>query len=268
MKIFITGYSGFVGSVITKNLSKKYLIEKVNLRNLPDIESNLFNQFLDKFLDADVIINCAASLKPKTKKDIFLNEKFPIILVNHLKNIKKKIFFIHISSINILVDERKDFYTLTKRNAEKFLEKENVTIIRLPLIYEKNKNIIQPTGSFKQVDDYLKFKFLPIYPMIFPGHIHYPAEVNKVSDFVEKIILNENRKPTIYNIAGDKKKTLWNLFEEMANQRNKKTLKINFNIFNRIAPKILKGYLSKNSSVLQQLIIIDHTLYKEKKEYL
>ena len=92
MKIFITGSSGFVGSVITKNLSKKFLIEKINLRNLPDENSNLFNQFLDKFLDADVIINCAASLKPKTKKDIFLNENFPITLVNYLKNIKKKYF--------------------------------------------------------------------------------------------------------------------------------------------------------------------------------
>ena len=157
---------------------------------------------------------------------------------------------------------------MTKRKAEKNLEKENVTIIRLPLIYEKMNNIIQPTGSFKQVDNYLKFKFLPVYPMIFPGHIHYPAEVNKVSHFVEKILLSQNREPSIYNIAGDKKKTLWDLFEEMANQKNKKILKISFNIFNKIAPNILRSYLSRNSSVLQQLIIIDHTLYKEKKEYL
>ena len=61
MKVFITGFSGFIGSILCKNLSKKFQIEKVNLRHLPDRNSNYFNEFLDKFLDADVIINCAAS---------------------------------------------------------------------------------------------------------------------------------------------------------------------------------------------------------------
>ena len=72
----------------------------------------------------------------------------------------------------------------------------------------------------------------------------------------------------IYNIAGNKKKSLWDLFQEMADYKNKKVLKINFKIFDKVLPNIFKNFLIKNSSVIQQLIVIDHTEYKEKKEYL
>ena len=65
-----------------------------------------------------------------------------------------------------------------------------------------------------------------------------------------------------------KKKSLWDLFQEMADYKNKKVLKINFKIFDKVLPNIFKNFLIKNSSVIQQLIVIDHTEYKEKKEYL
>ena len=268
MKVLITGYSGFLGSYLCENLSKNFEIIKVNLREIPEENSSSFNIFLDKFKDVDVIVNCAANLKPKTKKDIFINENFPKILLDYLKKKEKKFFFIHISSINVLVNDRKDFYTITKKKAEKNLENQNITIIRLPLLYEKKDNIIQPSGNFKQIDNYLKLNFLPIFPMIFPGHIHYPVEINKISNFIEKIITNKNKERIIYNIAGNKKKSLWDLFQEMADYKNKKVLKINFKIFDKVLPNIFKNFLIKNSSVIQQLIVIDHTEYKEKKEYL
>jgi len=268
MKVLVTGYSGFLGAILCKNLPRKFEVQKVNLRDLPEKKTNYFNNFLDRFIEADVIVNCAANLKPKTKNDIFINEDFPIILLNHLKKKEKNPLFIHISSINVLIDERKDFYTITKRKAEKNLENQNITIIRLPLVYEKKDNIIQPSGNFKQIDNYLKLNFLPIFPMIFPGHIHYPVEINKISNFIEKIITNKNKERIIYNIAGNKKKSLWDLFQEMADYKNKKVLKINFKIFDKVLPNIFKNFLIKNSSVIQQLIVIDHTEYKEKKEYL
>ena len=54
----------------------------------------------------------------------------------------------------------------------------------------------------------------------------------------------------------------------MADYKNKKVLKINFKIFDKVLPNIFKNFLIKNSSVIQQLIVIDHTEYKEKKEFL
>ena len=104
--------------------------------------------------------------------------------------------------------------------------------------------------------------------MIFPGHIHYPVEINKITNFIEEIITKGNTGRSIYNIAGKNKKSLWDLFQEMASYKNKRVLKINFKIINKIIPNIIKNFLIKNSSVLQQTIVIDHTEYKEKKEYL
>jgi len=268
MRVLITGYSGFLGNYLCENLSKNFEIIKVNLREMPEENSSSFNIFLDKFKDVDVIINCAANLKPKTKKDIFVNENFPKILLDHLKKQEKKSLLIHISSINVLIDDRKDFYTITKKNAEKNLKNQNIVIIRLPLVYDKIDDIIQANGNFKLLDNYLKLSFLPFYPMIFPGHIHYPLEISKIFNFIEKIITKENSVRSIYNLAGKNKKSLCDLFEEMASYKNKKVLKINFKILNKIIPNVIKSFLIKNSSILQQIIIIDHTEYKEKKEYL
>ena len=89
MKVIITGYSGFLGNFLCESLSKKFEITKVNLRNIPEQSSNSFGLFFDQFLKADCIINCAASLKPKSKDDIFINQDFPSILTNYLKKIKK-----------------------------------------------------------------------------------------------------------------------------------------------------------------------------------
>jgi len=104
--------------------------------------------------------------------------------------------------------------------------------------------------------------------MIFPGHIHYPVEINKIYNFIKKIINDGNIGRSIYNIAGSDKKSLWDLIQEMALYKKKRLLKINFKIFNRIMPNIVKKILIKNSSILQQVIVIDHTEYKEKKKYL
>ena len=104
--------------------------------------------------------------------------------------------------------------------------------------------------------------------MFSPGHIHNPVEIIKISNFIEKILLNKNDKNIIYNILGKNKKSLWDLFFEMASNRNKKTFKIDLILLNRFMPSIIKNILKKNSTFLQQLLIIDHSEFKEKKEYL
>ena len=38
MKIYITGYSGFLGSYLSKHLAKKFTIKKVNLRKMKTLE--------------------------------------------------------------------------------------------------------------------------------------------------------------------------------------------------------------------------------------
>jgi len=109
MKVLITGYSGFLGNFLSKSLSKKYEIIKVNLRDIPEKNSDSLEIFLNQFLKADFIINCAACLKPKSKNDIFINQDFPNILATYLKQQKKIAHLIHISTLNVIVDGRNDF---------------------------------------------------------------------------------------------------------------------------------------------------------------
>ena len=104
--------------------------------------------------------------------------------------------------------------------------------------------------------------------MFFPGHLHNPVEVAKISDFIEKILSNKDREYLTYNILGKDKKSLWDLFFEMASNKNKKTIKISLILFNKFMPDVIKTNLEKNSSFLQQLLTIDHSKFEEKKDYL
>ena len=104
--------------------------------------------------------------------------------------------------------------------------------------------------------------------MFFPGHLHNPVEVVKISDFIEKILSNKDREYLTYNILGKEKKSLWDLFFEMATNKNKKTIKISLILFNKFMPNVIKTNLEKNSSFLQQLLTIDHSKFEEKKDYL
>ena len=72
----------------------------------------------------DIVINCAANLKAK-KMIFFLNEKFPNILSNHLQTKNRNSKLIHLSTINVLIKERKDIYTISKKKGEENLINNN-----------------------------------------------------------------------------------------------------------------------------------------------
>ncbi len=261
MKIYLTGYSGFIGSSIYKTLSAKYEIVKINLRKIDFQNTRDLNNCLNLFNESNVVINCAASLKPKSKNDFFLNEQFPIILYEHLKNINNNTILIHLSTINVLIDQRKDLYTISKKRAEENLENANCNIIRLPLIYKEENGMITKDGNLSLFFQYLDYK-LPFYPMIFPGHKYEALKINKLINFLEKNFLENNNPNKYLNISGENKINLWDIFEKIAKQKNKKIIKIKISKF---IPKIVKNILSKRNNFLQQLVEIDNSDFSENK---
>ena len=215
MKICITGYSGFLGSYLSKHLAKKFTIKKVNLRKMPDPEDSDLNKFLEKITNSNIIINCAARLNPRTARDFFINQDFPHILQTHIKKKRKKIVLIHISSINVLIRDRKDSYTISKKIAEKKIKDTNAIILRLPLLYNEINGIIQEAGQLQTICDYLNQKFLPIYPMMYPGNLYQPVQVKKILIFIENKIFKKRKLNKIYNIVGKDKKSLWDLYYDL-----------------------------------------------------
>tara|TARA_Y100000590_G_scaffold189287_1_gene215630 strand:+ start:1490 stop:2302 length:813 start_codon:yes stop_codon:yes gene_type:complete len=267
MKISITGTTGFLGSKIFErlNVSKKnYTLQSINLRNINFSNDIDIKKEIESCLDSDFIFNCAASLNPKKYSDFYINEKIPSIFENLIKEKSSKATFIHFSTINTIIRMRKDRYTLSKIKGEKSLNKNSSIIIRLPFLIEKENNSFKNSGNLKEFFKYLKKKYLPIYPMISPGHIYQPVDIDKLLDFLEKVIL-EDKKNEVYNIVGKYKKCLWELFEEVAKIENKKIIKINLNFVKKILPEIVKKQLRKRTGVLQQILSIDHSDFSERK---
>ena len=72
---------------------------------------------------SDYVINCCASLKPKTKADFYINSKLPKIIQKTFNKMKKKPYLIHISTLNVLIKDRTDKYSISKKVGEISLNK-------------------------------------------------------------------------------------------------------------------------------------------------
>ena len=259
-KISIIGYTGFIGNYLCHYFAKNYVVKKIKIRN-KDI-ANLSENFYKKIFESDIVINSAASLNPKSKNDLYLNENFPAALAIANKKYKKK--FIHFSTINVLVKLRKDKYTISKRKAEKnliFLKK-NITILRLPLVIKTKNKKIQNYGNISSIFNYFKKIKLPIYPMIFPGHIYKPIEISDLGVVIQKIIQNKIKK-NILNLSGSKKESLWTLTEKIAKIKNKKIIRINTQPICKLLPVFIINFIASSQSFLQQMLSINHTLTKK-----
>ena len=244
MKIFITGYSGFIGQYLAENLSNEYDVIKINLRGFKELSDKKKKQLFKKLDNNDVILNCAASLRPSDESDLYINTSFPIFLCDMIKKIRLKVKLIHLSSINTLQDKLKDKYTTSKKKSDQILIKNNVLLIRLPLIIEKDESgIIKPTGQISIFYKYLQIK-LPFYPMIYPGNLFNPVDIKDLFFFIKSLITKKNSKG-IYNLFGECKVSSWHLFQEIAISKKKKIFKININQFLSYIPKKIKVIIFK-----------------------
>ena len=258
MKISIIGYTGFIGSYLIKKFSKNIKINKINLRkiNIRKLNKNT----IKKIFSSKIIINCAASLNPRNDDDFFLNEDFLKYLLVLNKKYNRKI--IHLSSINVLIKDRLDTYSLTKKKSEKKVKKnKNLVIIRLPFMIIKRNNIMQKNGNVSRLFNYLQKIILPVYPMIYPGHLYQPLDVEVLKKKILKLIYTRN-KFQIINLYGDKKISLWNIFSEIAINENKKIIKINLSWVYKIMPNSIKKLIKRQNNFLQHIAAIDHSKFK------
>lgn len=263
MNIAIFGFSGFLGSHISKELSKNHNVSEINARNINynSSEKEIFKYFNSKLIDIDIIINSCANIKPTNKNDFFINENLSKLIQNYIINNKLKTHLYHISSINVLIRERKDKYTLSKINSEKNVNTKHTSIVRLPLIINYN---LGKKGDIEIFYKYLNSKFLPFFPMIYPGNIFRPIEIENICKFFNDLV-EPNKTPKIYNLMGKEKKCLWDIFNYIAILHKKKTLKINTLILKKILPKFLKNKIYEKSSLLGQFLSIDQSTIEEKE---
>lgn len=161
MKILLTGATGFLGKIISKNLSMVHEIVKLS-RTASDINVSLDKEILDFKESFDLVIHSAgkAHSVPKTEEE---KRQFYEVNVLGTQNLLKGLEacavpkqFVFISSVSVYGQEEgfnvaedsllaaKDAYGLSKIEAEALLQKwcaqHNVvcTILRLPLLVGEN----------------------------------------------------------------------------------------------------------------------------------
>ena len=138
--------------------------------------------------------------------------------------------------------------------------KENLFLIRLPLVYQKENNIIQSEGNVSKIFNYLRKIKLPVYPMIYPGHLYQPIEIDYLKNTILEIIRGKEIRNEI-NLIGNKKIYLWDLFKEIAEIEKKKTLKLDLRFLYNVLPNILKTKIKKQNNFIQQIASIDHSKF-------
>jgi integrase len=239
--IGVTGFSGAVGSEFCRYL---------RVMNIPFIKINLRQKNIEYYLQDTIkkyklkyIYNFAANLNPKTKEDINLNAIIPKIILEKL-NLNNGGILIQISSINTLINDRNDIYSLSKYKSENMLNKsklKNFKIVRLGLVVKKKKNIFLNFGGLKLFYDYLKIP-LPFYPIITPGIFYKPIDTLSLNKMLLKIL--KIRKKEI-NIQGKNVISSSEIFEIIAKKYNKKILKI----------KIPKIFINKFNNLFEKKFI-------------
>ena len=121
-EIILIGETGLLSSALKDALLIQdipFIVIKITRKDNISNKKELY-KILKKYLKnktSFILINCLASLKPKNKSDIYINENLPKDLL--LYTAEGESFLIQFSTNNVLVNQIKDDYTIQKKKPKK-----------------------------------------------------------------------------------------------------------------------------------------------------
>ncbi|MGB0670370.1 MAG: NAD-dependent epimerase/dehydratase family protein [Rhodospirillales bacterium] len=250
IKVGVLGAGGFVGRHLVASLSRKGA-EVLPIR----LAGKLIEPFaaglaehLAPLADAQVVINLAAALKPRTAVDTYANQDLPADALRHLKSANPDLRFIHVSSVNVLFSDLTDPYSRQKRAGEDRLSETGIdcTVIRPGLIWSWNGE-----GNSALFATYFA-KPLPIHPMVRPGNRYRPVVVETFADWLGDRALESWTEPAALTVLGDRTVTLWDLAQAYARIQGRRLLPLPLS-----GPARLFAPLLTRSSIGQQFLAMD-----------
>ena len=266
-EIILIGETGLLSRALKDALLIQdipFIVIKINRKDNISNKKELY-KILKKYLKnktSFILINCLASLKPKNKSDIYINENLPKDLL--LYPAEGESFLIQFSTNNVLVNQIKDNYTIQKKKAEEniyAIKNSKYNVIRLPFLLPKNifdKNYLP--RQYKLLMSFIDLPFISIVPP--SRNIYRPINVQDIVDIIlSKISTNENNK-TI-NINGTREMNLLEIVKLLLSKNKKRNKNILLAI--PFPWKILDFILSKfpyllnifeRNTILQQLLPI------------
>jgi dTDP-4-dehydrorhamnose reductase len=239
VNIGISGAGGMLGSHLCKFLKgfpNNNVYDLSLEHNYEEINKDSLIEFVRKY-EIAAIVNCAAVMDPNNKNDFDVNAHLPGLLYDVLQESRlKNPKFIHISSINVLLKSRINLYTQSKRVAEETLKNTNAIVLRPHLIWSK-----KPEGDHEKLLNYINSPF-PFKPVPYPGHTFWPVDVDSLANYINEILINANISPSIINIQGERKYSLWDL-AHVVNGAKKKLIPLPTLFIEKIFPSKLKNML-------------------------
>jgi dTDP-4-dehydrorhamnose reductase len=238
VNIGISGAGGMLGSHLSKILNDSKIHNIFNLSLAHDYDKIDKASLLDFIRKNGItaIVNCAAVMNLKNKNDSDVNAHLPRFLYDILQDSNSNnLKFIHVSSINVLLESRINLYSLSKRVAEDSLRDTSATILRPHLIWSKT-----PEGDHKKLLDYINSPF-PLKPIPYPGHIFWPVDVDSLANYIFKI-LSDDINSSIINIQGEKKYSLWDLAQTL-NRTKKKLIPVPTLFIEKLFPSKIKNLI-------------------------
>ena len=266
-EIILIGETGLLSRALKDALIMKnipFIVIKISRKNNISNKKELY-KILKKYLKnktSFILINCLASLKPKNKSDIYINENLPKDLL--LYPTKGESFLIQFSTNNVLVNQIKDDYTIQKKKAEEniyAIKNSKYNLIRLPFLLPKN--IFDKNYLPRQYKLLMSFIDLPFISFVPPSrNIYRPINVQDIVDVtLSKIGTNENNK-TI-NINGPREMNLLEITKLLLskNKKRKKNILLEIPFPWKILDFLLYKFpyllnLFERNTILQQLLPI------------
>jgi nucleoside-diphosphate-sugar epimerase len=239
MRVGLTGSGGFVGRALL-NLLRTTSFDAVQIK-LPK-SSKVFDRSvltdLLADLSLDALVHMAAIRHPANEYELAVNARLPGLLKEVMAQFFPVARFVHISSINTVLSERKDSYSKSKRLAELALEDSGAIIIRPGVIWSWKPDA---GGDAERMRNYLA-RPLPFHPIPFPGQSYRPI---LVEDFADRIVdlLTEKNPPSVINALGDKSVSIWELANIMSSNAGVRLLPIPTAFLEKLLPGAILQHL-------------------------
>ena len=234
MRIGITGASGFLGGALRALAeSHGHSSDALALPRDDSLRDRVWPERWPAAESIDLLIHSAASVRPKTQLDLYLNSQLPRELQGRFLERNPAGLFVHISSINVLIDALADPYTASKRVGETQIDLERTLVVRPSLIWSTPDR-----GPARRLREFLVK--MPVAFMAYPGSKHLPIYVEDLAGTI--ISLGESkRRHGVINVHGDKPYTLWQMAKKIAREDHRLLLPIPSPFTSKHLPKLLRS---------------------------
>ena len=221
MRIALTGSGGFLGKALMQ-VGACVGAQMVPLklpRNAASVTRAELYDLLNP-LNFDVLVHTAAARFPRSMDELAFNSELPGKLARAISETHPDARLIHISSLNVLIDQLRDSYSQSKRAGEKSLMiDEKISIVRPGLIWSSAGE-----GDAGRVEKVAALP-MPWIPIPHPGPSFRPLDVNDMAVALFEYVIKFGHRRVV-NIFGDTPVTLFQLIDNACAKKGKRALRV------------------------------------------